>query len=79
MAKGAPTDGDLTNRKFLRLGLNALWVSRITEHPAREGKCSTLQSSMSAAARLSSGLLNSKQDPLVVNDLDMAIRARTSA
>lgn len=36
--EGLPPATDLVNRKFKREAVNELWVTDITEHPARKGK-----------------------------------------
>lgn len=75
--KGVATADDLVNRKFHRLAVNELWVTDIAEHPTREGKiyCATV---LDACSRKIIGwAIDSKQDSvLVVNALDLAIRAR---
>jgi putative transposase len=74
---GAATADDLVHRKFHRLAPNELWVTDITEHPTREGKlyCCALMDTFSR--KIVGWSIDSSQDThLVVNALDMAIKAR---
>ena len=78
--KGVATADDLVNRKFHRLNLNELWVTDITEHPTREGKVFCAAVLDACSRKIVGWAIDSKQDStLVVNALDMAIRARTPA
>ncbi|MGP5731556.1 IS3 family transposase, partial [Arthrobacter rhombi] len=71
------TADDLVNRKFHRLALNELWVTDITEHPTREGKVYCAAVLDACSRKIIGWAIDSKQDStLVVNALDMAIRAR---
>ncbi|MGW5853966.1 MULTISPECIES: IS3 family transposase [Micrococcus] len=75
--KGVATADDLVNRKFHRLELNELWVTDITEHPTREGKVYCAAVLDACSRKIIGWAIDSKQDStLVVNALDMAIRAR---
>ncbi|MDN6387979.1 MAG: IS3 family transposase [Corynebacterium sp.] len=75
--KGVATADDLVNRKFHRLALNELWVTDITEHPTREGKIYCAAVLDACSRKIIGWAIDSKQDStLVVNALDMAIRAR---
>lgn len=75
--KGVATADDLVNRKFHRLALNELWVTDITEHPTREGKVYCAAVLDACSRKIIGWAIDSKQDStLVVNALDMAIRAR---
>ena len=75
--KGVATADDLVNRKFHRLELNELWVTDITEHPTREGKVYCAAVLDACSRKIICWAIDSKQDStLVVNALDMAIRAR---
>lgn len=75
--KGVATADDLVNRKFHRLELNELWVTDITEHPTREGKIYCAAVLDACSRKIIGWAIDSKQDStLVVNALDMAIRAR---
>ena len=75
--KGVATADDLVNRKFHRLALNELWVTDITEHPTREGKIYCAAVLDACSRKIIGWAIDSKQDStMVVNALDMAIRAR---
>lgn len=78
--KSVPAASDLVKRKFNRENVNELRATDITEHPTREGKvlCAAV---LDVFSRMIDGwAIDSKQDStLVVNALDMAIRARTPA
>lgn len=75
--KGVATADDLVNRKFHRLELNELWVTDITEHPTREGKIYCAAVLDACSRKIIGWAIDSKQDSnLVINALDMAIRAR---
>ncbi|MFF0991636.1 IS3 family transposase [Kocuria nitroreducens] len=75
--RGVVTAEDLVNRKFHRLSLNELWVTDITEHPTREGKVYCAAVLDACSRKIIGWAIDSKQDStLVVNALDMAIRAR---
>ncbi|MGP5716168.1 IS3 family transposase [Brachybacterium tyrofermentans] len=75
--KGVATADDLVNRKFHRLALNELWVTDITEHPTREGKIYCAAVLDTCSRKIIGWAIDSKQNStLVVNALDMAIRAR---
>ena len=75
--KGVATADDLVNRKFHRLALNELWVTDITEHPTREGKIYCAAVLDACSRKIIGWAIDSTQDStLVVNALDMAIRAR---
>ena len=76
--KGAATADDLVNWKFHRLNVNELWVTDTTEHPTREGKVFCAAVLDACSRKIVGWAIDSKQDStLVVNALDMAIRART--
>ncbi len=76
--KGVPTADDLVKRKFHRSRVNELWVTDITEHPTREGKVFCAAVLDVCSRKIVGWAIDSKQDStLVVNALDMAIRART--
>lgn len=76
-SKGVATADDLVNRKFHRLALNELWVTDITEHPTREGKIYCAAVLDACPRKIIGWAIDSTQDStLVVNALDMAIRAR---
>lgn len=78
--KGVATADDLVNRKFHRLALNELWVTDITEHPTREGKVYCAAVLDACSRKIIGWAIDSKQDStLVVNALDMVIRARQPA
>lgn len=75
--RGVATADGLVNRKFHRLAANELWVTDITENPAKEGKvyCAAVLDAYSR--RIVDWAIDSRQDAtLVVNALDMAIRNR---
>lgn len=75
--KGVATADDLVRRKFHRLSLNELWVTDITEHPTREGKVFCAAVLDACSRKIVGWAIDSKQDStLVINALDMAIRAR---
>jgi transposase InsO family protein len=75
--RGVATADDLVNRKFHRLALNELWVTDITEHPTREGKVYCAAVLDACSRKIIGWAIDSKQDStLVINALDMAIRAR---
>ena len=84
-SKGVATADDLVNRKFHPLALNGLWVTDIppqaggapSEHPTREGKIYCAAVLDACSRKIIGWAIDSKQDStLVVNALDMAIRAR---
>jgi transposase InsO family protein len=76
--KGKPTADDLVKRKFHRSRVNELWVTDITEHPTREGEIFCAAVLDACSRKIVGWAIDSKQDStLVVNALDMAIRART--
>lgn len=78
--KGVATADDLVHRKFHRLAPNELWVTDITEHPTREGKVFCAAVLDACSRKIVGWAIDSKQDSaLVVNALDMALRARTPA
>ncbi|WP_251381624.1 MULTISPECIES: IS3 family transposase [unclassified Leucobacter] len=78
--KGVATADDLVHRKFHRLSPNELWVTDITEHPTREGKVFCAAVLDACSRKIVGWAIDSKQDStLVVNALDMALRARTPA
>ncbi len=75
--KGVATADDLVHRKFHRLSPNELWVTDITEHPTREGKVFCAAVLDACSRKIVGWAIDSKQDStLVVNALDMALRAR---
>ena len=75
--RGVATADDLVNRKFHLLALNELWVTDITEHPTREGKVYCAAVLDACSRKIIGWAIDSKQDStLVINALDMAIRAR---
>ena len=70
----------ISSPRFHRLNLNELWVTDITEHPTREGKVLCAAVLDASSRKIVGWAIDSKQDStLVVNALDMAIRARTPA
>ena len=75
--RGVVTADDLVNRKFHRLQPNELWVTDITEHPTREGKvyCCAVMDTYSRKI-VGWSIDNIQNAQLVVNALDMAIKAR---
>ena len=76
--RGVVTADDLVNRKFNRQAPNQLWVTDITEHPTREGKvfCCAVMDTFSR--RIVGWSIDTVQNSnLVINALDMAIKART--
>ena len=74
--KGLATADDLVNRTFHRLALNELWVTDITEHPTREAKIYCAAALDARSRKIIGWAIDSTQDStLVVNALDMAIRA----
>jgi transposase InsO family protein len=78
--KSEATADDVVNRKFHRLSLNELCVTDITEHSTREGKVFCVAALDTCSRKIIGWAIDSKQDlTLVINDLDMAIRARTPA
>lgn len=78
--KGVATADDLVRRKFHRLAPNALWVTDITEHPTREGKVFCAAVFDACSRKVVGPAVDSKHDSdLVVNALDMALRASTRA
>ena len=78
--KGVATADDLVNWRFHRLNVNELWVTDITEHPTREGKVFCAAVLDACSRKIVGWAIDSKQgSTLVVNALDMAIRARTPA
>lgn len=75
--RGVATADDLVHGKFHRLTLNELWVTDITGHPTREGKIYRAAVLDACGRKIIGWAIDSKQDStLVVNALDMAIRAR---
>ena len=78
--RGIVTADDLVNRKFHRQAPNELWVTDITEHPTREGKvycCAVLDT---FSRKIVGWSIDTVQDSnLVINALDMAIKARKPA
>lgn len=75
--RGVATADDLVHGKFHRLTLNELWVTDITEHPTREGKIYRAAVLDACGRKITGWAIGSEQDStLVVNALDMAIRAR---
>ncbi len=75
--RGVATADDLVNRKFHRLALNELWVTDIPEHPTPEGKVYCAGVLDACSRKIIGWAIDSKQDStLVINALDMAIRAR---
>lgn len=77
--RGAAAD-DLVHRKFHRLSPDELWVTDITEHPTREGKVFCAAVLDACSRKIVGWAIGSKQDStLVVNVLDMALRARAPA
>ena len=78
--KGVATADDLGHRRFHRLTPDELWVTDITEHPTREGKVFCAAVLDACSRKIVGWAIDSKQDStLVVNALDMALRARTPA
>ena len=78
--KGVATADDLVHRKFHRLSPDELWVTDITEHPTREGKVFCAAVLDACSRKIVGWAIDSKQDStLVVNALDMALRARQPA
>lgn len=84
--RGVATADDLVNRKFHRPSLNEFWVTGILpqagdaplERPTREGKVFCAAVLDACSRKIVGWAIDSKQDStLVVNALDMAIRART--
>lgn len=76
--KGVVTADDLVHRKLHRLSPDELWVADITEHPTREGKVFCAAVLDACSRKIAGWAIDSKQDStLVVNALDMALRART--
>lgn len=75
--RGIVTAEDLVNRKFDRQAPNELRVTDIPEHPTREGKvycCAVLDT---FSRKIVGWWLDTVQDSnLVINALDMAIKAR---
>jgi transposase InsO family protein len=75
---GKVTSLDLVGRNFHREGPDLLWMTDITEHPAREGKidCCVV---LDAFSRLVVGwsIDSTQTTTLVLNALGMAIRRRT--
>ena len=72
-----PTAAGLADRQFARAAPGQLWVTGITEHPAREGKvyCAVVLDACSRrVAGWSTG--STQTAALVTNALDMAIRNR---
>lgn len=68
---------DLVNRTFHRLALHELWVTDSTEHPTREGTVDCAAVLDACSRKIIGWAIDSKQDStLVINVLDMAIRAR---
>lgn len=79
-AEGVATAADLVHRKFHRLSPNGLWVTDIIEHPTLEGKVFCAAVLDTCSRKIVGPAIDSKQDStLVVNALDMAIRARIPA
>ena len=54
-SSGAPTAEDLVDRQFRRSRPNQLWLTDITEHPTREGRCTARSCSTRSAAAWSAG------------------------
>jgi putative transposase len=75
--RGVVSADDLVNRRFHRLRPNELWVTDITEHPTREGKvyCCAVMDTYSRKI-VGWSIDNVQNAQLVVNALDMAIKAR---
>ena len=74
------TADDLVHREFHRLVPNELWVTDNTEHPTREGQVFCAAVLDACSRKIVGWAIDSKQDSmLVVNVLDMAIRARKPA
>lgn len=78
--KEVATADDLVHRKFHRLTPDELWVTDIADYPTREGKIFCAAVLDACSRKIVGPAVDSKQDSmLVVNALDMALRARTPA
>ena len=77
---GVATADDLVHRRFHRLSPNELWVTKITEHPARKGKvfCCAVMDTFSRNI-VGWPIDNAEGSALVSNALDTAIKNRQPA